>query len=98
MAKKGFKPKKGKYDGLAEEFKAKVQAADEEGIRKIISEVALTHQAVQEAKESDTDYQEAKERLQSAGELYRANAKETQLRISFCRDELTGRGKQVPTA
>jgi transposase-like protein len=98
MARKGKKSEEPKdpFADLGEEFKAKVRAADETEVRMIIANKAMFGAEMAKARREDQHLKECKEALKEASALYTETAKDVKLSIAFCRDELKGRGKEVP--
>ena len=92
MAKRGRKAK-GKFDDLPTDFQDAVASMNEVEIRSRISEVSLNQAALEEAKAADQHLKECQEQAAMAGAVYREGGKANKLKIQFCRQVLTDRGK-----
>lgn len=90
---KGSKNKKDRFADLEDEFKADVQAADDDKIKRMVSEASLNHGALMEAKGKDEDLKEKREVASEAGAVYREGTKRYKLKVEFCRLVLDTRGK-----
>lgn len=89
--------KKDKFEDLDEDFKDDIASKSEEEIRKKISTVALNQVALLEARDLDEDLQQKKEAASVAGAVYREGTTMNKLRIEFCKQVLSDKGKATGT-
>lgn len=94
--RKGRKGPKDPFDGLSNEFRAKVDAAPDEVVNKEIRDAALYAVALADAKKKDLDLKSAQERVKDAGAVYKDGAKQCNLKIQYCKTLLRSRGREVP--
>ncbi len=92
------RPKKGKFDDLDQDFKDRVNGANQEQIREIICKVALDQGALIELKEEDQDLAEKKEAYSTAGAFYREGTKMNKLRTKYARTMLGEKGGDTGSA
>lgn len=90
---KGKTPKKDKYDDLSDEFKAKVEAATDEGLIEILGEVSKNEELNRRCKEDDQDLAEKKLVYDEANAGYKEATKANKLKTRFVYDLLRARGK-----
>jgi hypothetical protein len=90
------RPKKEPFEDLDKDFKALIESATEEDIRKKISEVALNEFQNQENKKADGQLAEAGAAYKEAGAQYKEATKHNKLRIGYARFMLDSRGKLNP--
>lgn len=86
------KPAREPFADLSEDFRNQVDAADRDGIRKLIAEAAIAQAELMEAQKDDEDYQSAKEAAREAGAVYREGTKANTLKIKYARQALEGKG------
>jgi DNA polymerase III delta prime subunit len=96
MAKRGRKAKE-KFSELSDDWKSDMYAANEESVRKTISQLAMNMIALEIAKASDTDLISLKEQVKAASEVYSNGRKDGVLRITFLREVLELKGVDVPS-
>lgn len=93
MPKGQKKEKKDKFADLSDEFKAKIEGGSVEEIEAEATKVAMAHEEIMEAKETDQAYKEAAAAFAAAGALYKDSAKDTKLKMKFIRAVLKSRGQ-----
>lgn len=92
MPRKNFE-KKDPFDALDPEYKDSIEAMTVEEIRDRIASVSLAQVELMEARDTDEDYQRAKEEAREAGAVYREGTKANRLKIEFAKRVLQDRGK-----
>jgi hypothetical protein len=90
---KGKTPKKNKYDDLSDEFKAKVEAASNDGLIDILGEVSKNEELNRRCKEDDTGLASLKEKYDTAAGPYKESSKANRLKTRFVYDLLRARGQ-----
>ncbi len=95
MPKRKFGEKKDPFDALEEEWKDAIARMEESGIRDRIATTALDQATLMGAKDTDIDFQKARETAKEAGAVYRDGTKINKLKIAFAKRVLEDRGKQT---
>lgn len=90
---KGKTPKKDKYDDLSDEFKAKAEAASDDGLIDILGEVSKNEELNRRCKKDDQDLAEKKLSYDEANAGYKEATKSNKLKTRFVYDLLRARGK-----
>lgn len=90
------KSEKDPYEDLAPEFKEKINQADEGTIHGAIKDAALYQQVMVDTMKEDEDLKARKEEAREAGAIYREAKKQTTLKIRYCKQILSNRGKAIP--
>lgn len=85
--------KKNPFKNLNPDFVADVESKNEAELRHKLSEMALDHQALLEAKELDMDLRTARETAAEAGRMYSEAQKEHTTRVKYIKSVLESRGK-----
>lgn len=80
------------FADLAEDFRDQIDAADRDGIRSLIAQVALDQAELMEAQSKDEDYQNIKEQAREAGAVYREGTKSNKLKIKYAKMVLEAKG------
>lgn len=80
---------------LGDEFCSFVDGATEEALRKSLEQLPLDLINLEERKKGDADYQDARQRLATAGEQYTQGRKRILLKAKRIRTRLQGMGKPV---
>lgn len=89
--------KKDKWEGLAEEFKAKIDGSkDDLIINEEIKNAALYRVRMEELEAADQDLANAKEASKTAGAVYKEAKDACKLKIAYCRAVLKSRGRKLP--
>ncbi len=88
--------KKDRFDDLPGEFKEAVAGMKDDEIKTRIAQISMQREALAEAKKLDMDLSEAQARASQAGEVYRDGEKQAKLGVSWCRQVLKDRGRDVP--
>lgn len=86
-------PKKGKFDELPLDFKDAVAQSSPEDINKRIAQITKDTEALLAARADDQDYQTKKEALKEAGAVYRDGKKANHLKVLYCIQVLSDKGK-----
>lgn len=87
------RPKKDPYENLDDDFKTKVEGADDEKLMEILGEVAKNEELNRRMKADDQQLEEAKAAHDMAGEQYKDASKANQLKTRYVYDILRARGK-----
>lgn len=87
------RPKKDPYSNLDDEFKAKVEAANDEQLIEILGEVAKNEELNRRNKADDQDLQEKAAAKDMAEEQYKDASKANKLKTRYIYDLLRARGK-----
>ena len=86
---------KDKFDALHDDFKDKVNAADEVAVKKIIADTALTHASLMASQADDEDWNKKREDYSDANQVYAESTKFSKLKIAYCREILKNRGVKI---
>lgn len=87
-----FTAPKDPFADLPDDFRDAVDAADRDGIRKLIAEAAIAQAELMEAQAQDEDYKLLKEQAREAGAVYRDGTKTNKLKIKYAKMVLEGKG------
>jgi hypothetical protein len=88
------RPKKDPYDNLADEFKSKIEGANDEQLVEILGEVAKNEEYNRRCKEDDQDLQEKTAQKEMAEEQYKDCTKANRLKTRYVYDILRARGTE----
>jgi hypothetical protein len=86
---------KDKFDVLHDDFKDKVNAADDVDVKKIIADTALAHASLMASQADDEDWNKKREDYSDANQIYAESTKFSKLKIAYCREMLKNRGAKV---
>lgn len=85
---------KNPFADLSKEFREKAEGTmDEQTLRSMISETAISQAQLMDAKDEDLDLAEKQEQVKFASEVYTDGTKQNKLKIKFAKQRLEELGK-----